>query len=251
MTNETTGTEAKKNALATKLAKNAPYLAGLLVLILVVLAGAWGYHFYQEQNELKAQAALFTYENQMQKLEQEMYDAKLKEQEKGKEAALPVIEKTPESFSKNFSVSATELEKLIIQHKGTRAATVSAIGLADMYSEYGMDAEARRLIDQVKSSTSNAVLQALLALQKISIEGDASQCEAVQGDIAAITAKQELKFLWPEAYLRQAACALSMNKPEQAKSALQKIKADFSDSSASKKAEVLERLLALKNREGA
>ena len=233
-----------------KLAKAAPAIAGIFSTVLLALAGVWGYHMYQESQEKKAQEELYVFEFKIETIEQEIYNAKLEGQRAKESQPLPVIEKTPAAFERNFAEFIKQYEAKIFDYKSLRAAAVSAILLADKYSQYGMNDKAKKLLAKLESSIPNNVLKALVNLQRISLTEKTMVCEQISSQVESILKDQDLKFLWPEAYLRKAACAISNNDFEKASDAINKLNTDFSDSVAARKIHVLQRLKAIKTREG-
>lgn len=250
MTNEK-DQEITRKSLSVTLFNFAPYFAGALALAIAVAVGAWGYHAYQESLELKAEEELYSFESQIESIEQKLYESQLEKAGESTKAELPSIEKTPESFDKNFSGFIGAFEAAIIKNKGTRAGAVSAIHLADKYSEYELNDKAINLLQVMGSDISNDLLKALLVMQKVSLQKTSDDCSSLISEIDAITKKESLKFLWPEAYLRKAACAMSTQNTALATQALEKLSNEFSDSSAYRKSQVLQRLLATQKREGA
>lgn len=244
-----------KEDLVRKLHRSAPILAGALAAMVVAAVAVWGYSEYQAKQEREAQAELYAYEKQIEDIEKKLYDEVLKEQTKGddkkKDLDLRDIEKTPQSFEKNFAGVIGSFEQTIQKNFGTKASAVSTIFLADKYSEYGMQDKAKALLEKAKSATEDKVLSALLTMQRFAHTATPEQCQEQQSSLEEITNDASLKFLWAEAYLRKAACAWAAGKADEAEATIGKLKADFGESSAARKAEVLQRLIVLKSRENA
>ena len=249
MTEQNQTTATTRSNFESSLANYSKYVAAFAVALVVAGAGAWGYHALQEKQEAEAEEALYSYQSQMAKIEQDLFNAELENMDASKKTEVPAPERTPEIFEKNFSEIVPQYKAVIEKHKGTRAAAVASISLANKYSEYGMQEQAAGLLTQVKERAPSDILKALVSLQQSAIGTE--PCGASIKEMEAITANKKLKFLWPEAYLRKAACAISENNLEQADEVIEKLNSEFAESAAAQKTEWLKRLRAVKAREGA
>ncbi|MCB0420098.1 MAG: hypothetical protein KDD61_03830, partial [Bdellovibrionales bacterium] len=144
----------------------------------IVVGGALlaGYQFFSKRSEMKAMQALYGYEKKLSdKIEQlEKSDAEgIAEESEDKDKKVAKnedskkLEKTPEVLKQNLAEEISELKNFISSHKGTRAAFVGRLTVAQTYSDFGMDQEALEVLNQGTTSFSKDSLFYGLIHQRI------------------------------------------------------------------------------------
>lgn len=238
-----------RQKIAEAIQNNAGIFFGVLVLVALVWGGSWTYGYYQDSQDREARVELYRLESKITKTGEDIFQAEVEKNRDKKDAPLPVIEKTPESFSKSYESLAKELEALIEQHKGKRSALVSALFLADMYSEYGMDERAQALLESTDTqSVGDAVVVGLVRTRLAGLKSSSGQCDAAVGIYEELAANKSFEFLMPQLLIRKVSCLIELGKSAEAQTEIDKLKAEYDKTEAGRMASVYERLLHLKSR---
>lgn len=240
---------AARQKMAENIYKNAPAIFGGIVLMAVVGAGVWAYGYYEKTQNVEARAELYRLEAKITAKSEALFEEATKGTADQKEAKLPEIPKTPESFRENYAELARALESAILERQGTEAALVSAMFLANFYTDYGLSDKALKLLQSLEAHNEQGVVASLAQAQMAALLSGLGQCEAAIGIYEGLEANAEYNFMLPELLIRKTSCLIEVGRNEEAQATIDTLRADHDKTEAARTASVYERLLQLNQRE--
>ena len=212
---------------------------GAVALLLIVAGSSYAFYgFYKNKMEFAAQ--------------EDLYVVTAKHDILVKPATTPegekvAAEKAPE-VKKDLSEVSALYEKVISDHKGTKASIIAATKLADLYSEQGDTEKALEVIKTVESKVKPSGLVEGLALMTIGRHYEMSgKCDMAVKPWESVLEAPSLKFLHSEAHLKLGLCYENLNDLDQAKTHYKVLSDDYGDSAAGRTGK---RLLSLINSNG-
>jgi predicted negative regulator of RcsB-dependent stress response len=238
---------------------------GIAVVGVLIGLGLVGLNWWKSNQEMKASAAYYKIEKELQK-KQEQFDLfesstqiraaaedarkldKKKAQnkkDKTNEGELPAIEGLAATgdLTKDYGQIPQQLESVIQSFPNSAAGQLAALTGASLYLKHGQFDQALGILSKTKKSTD--LMQGLVSFQKAKALADAGQCPEAVKEIDSLLKVKATKFVHQEAQLKQAFCYEKMKELDKAEQIYRKLMAEQVGSPTSKMAEKFLRLLLL------
>lgn len=221
LTKEEVRTPDKMTLILDKMAfwmgKNVVLVASLVIGLLVI-GGAFSVFDYfktKKENDLQSE---------MSKIERQYTDKKTKFKEAlqaenikapaatKKETPTPVLVKATGDLEKDYGSEVTGFQDLVAKNPNSKAAQMSAIYLADIYSDYKQPEKAIDALNKVvPKNDASDILSALAVNLKAGLLADQGNCPQAIDIWQNIIKQKKADFLHGEAKLRSAVCYEKMN----------------------------------------
>lgn len=210
---------------------------GALILVggVVVLVSV-----QNEKKEKKAQESYFA-------VEKKLLDLKSKQTNTKDKKAVP-------TDTVNFAQVKSDLEKVIAEFTGSKAAQMAAIHLAGLFSDENNFDSALSVLQKVENKDSGLV-NTLVQQQIGQIFADNNKCQEAINVWQKILNRKESSFIHNDVKIQQALCYTKLNDLSKAEEILtnlsnQALNSDISGSSTAKEAEKYLRLIRFKKASG-
>jgi tetratricopeptide (TPR) repeat protein len=219
--------EQVKNPDQVKLAldKTMQWLRKNVVMVAILLLGfvgagaawsVWEYFNHAAEEKMQGELAL---------VEKEYFEKK----NDFKEAAAPAPKPTDKNakkeqlkakasgdLQKDYGSIVERLKSIVDKEPKSKAATMAALYLAEIYSEYKKPQEAVDVLNQVSGDKARDVLSALVINLKAGLLADQGDCQKAIGIWQNVTEQKKVAYLHDEAKLRMALCYEKMNDTDKA-----------------------------------
>lgn len=221
-------------------------IVGLVVgaLLIVGAAGA-AYNFVDEKKEKTLQEKYFQYETEyLKKKEQfELYTSTVNApvDPKTKQAAPVQGTKATGDLVQDYGSVVTGLQSLIAESSNSKAATLSALLLVDIYKSYEKKTESVEVLKKVQSGRGAL---ALLASAELGTQlANNQDCEGAIKTWSSLLQDKAAAFLVPQLKLKIGLCSETLGQKDKAQEYYKQVIAEAKDSAAGKSAEKYLRLL--------
>lgn len=236
--------------------------AVFLVFIVSGLAwSVWGYMSAQKELKLQSEVAL---------AEKDYFEKKNKFKEAARQAELkkqtPPVKDNKKSEEKDETAATGDLQKdygslvetfsgIVDKNPNSKAASMSALYLAEIYTEYKMPEKAMQALEKVSARKTKDVLAALVLNKKAGLMADQGECSKAVDVWQNLSGQKQLNYIHDEAKLRMALCYEKMNETSKAEQLYTELSSKMSDDpemdrSVAEDAKKYLRLLKIRQSEG-
>ncbi len=202
--------------------KNVVMVAGV-VISLLVLGGAFSVFDYfktKKENELQSEMSRIErqYTDKKTKFKEALQaenikaPAATKKETLKQETPMPALVKATGDLEKDYGSEVTGFQDLVVKNPKSKAAQMSAIYLAEIYSEYKQPEKAIETLNKVvPKNDASDILSALAVNLKAGLLADQGNCPQAVDIWQSIIQQKKADYLHGEAKLRSAVCYEKMN----------------------------------------
>lgn len=224
--------------------QHSQLLLGAVAAFLIIGGGITAVGYFNQKSELKAQEDFFTIDKKYSEKKRKFEEALRAQAQK---AAAPVasakdkkaspVQILPEGITasgdlqKDYENLPAELEAVVKQHAGRSAATMSALRLAELYTDYKQSDKAVEVLSQVTTHGPKDLLSGLAINLKATLLADSEKCTEALTEWDKVLQVKSLSFLHGEAKLKSALCYEKMNNTEKAMAIYSELSAQTPDAS--------------------
>ena len=221
----------------------------VIAVVVIFLLGGIGYTAYNWQSNRKetaAQTAFYSGRKTLQDIKKSYeLDPKAVLAAEKKNEKPPEQKKKTGNLEQDLGPAVTQLEAVLKEHSGTRAATLAALELAPVYEEYKQIDRAQTVLQtSISGLKKSELLWGLANLQLGNAQQMKGSCQEAIQTWTAVSSSKDHTFLQGEALLRQALCYEALSQKEKAVELYRKVSQDFADSDAGKSAKKYLRLIS-------
>jgi predicted negative regulator of RcsB-dependent stress response len=121
------------------------------------------------------------------------------------------IEVATGDLQKDFGPYVEKFTELVNREPKSKAGQISAMYLAEMYTDYKQPEKALEVLNKVSGEKANDVISALILNLKAGLIADKGDCQAAVSIWENVTKEKKVAYLHDEAKLRMALCYEKMN----------------------------------------
>ena len=210
---------------AAWISKNITLVIGVIVGLLVMGGIYTAVDYFNGQKESHLQGEMSRVEHQYTEKKTKFKDAEQAENAKKpasakkdkNETPAPVLVKATGDLEKDYGPEVSGFEDLVAKNPNSKAGQMSAIYLADLYSEYKQPGKAIEALNKVAPQNEPTdVVSALVINLKAGLLADQGDCAQALQIWQKIMAQKKMDYLHDEAKLRSAVCYEKMNETAKA-----------------------------------
>lgn len=216
----------------------------IVVALLIVGAGITGYSMWSDHREAQIQEEYFKFEKDYLDKKQAFQQAALPVNPKAPQNAQPQSVKASGDIEADYGTVVKEFKTIVEQNPKTKAAKMSALNLAEIYSSYGKTDEAIEVLNKVTSGSD--MLAALVLTQVGTLQADKQDCKSALASWDKALSNKTAGFLSSSLFLKQGLCHESLGDIAQAEASYTKAKESAKEGATAKSAEKYLRLLRVK-----
>jgi predicted negative regulator of RcsB-dependent stress response len=238
-------------------------LIGSIIAFIVVGVGLSVYGTMSEKKESKAQGAYAQFEKTYLDKKRGFEEADREalrpppKDPKNPEAKAPTKPKASGDMEKDYGPEVAGFQKVMTDHKSTKAAQMAALNLSEVYLNYKKADEAQQVLQQVEPQSQGKDLVSNVVLTQYgNVLSDKGDCPGAVAQWAKVLAHKEVAFLHDSLRLRSGFCYEKMNDLTKAEELYKKVSQNadepkeltngFAEPGLGKEAEKYLRLLKLK-----
>ena len=157
---------------------------------------------------------------------------------------MPNFDPSKLDFEKTYGDLPERLEKRIAIYRDTRAAMISAVDLAGLYSLHKKYDKALAVLKEISPHKDNP-LYALVQVRAASLEMELKKFSDAAADLQSVINNSSDEFLHPSALLKLGICYEQMGNWDQARETYSRVTTEYADTQAGHDARDYLRLLEL------
>jgi predicted negative regulator of RcsB-dependent stress response len=246
--------------VASLIAKHWALVTGAFALLILAVAAALGFQWWQDSQEKAAREDIFQAEQPLYKLRDEndkkSADKALKDAQAKKDAAKKDSKAQPKEdeaepdlpqvadFSKDYLPKIEPVKAAILRNAGRKVALTSALALAQFVEDQKHPDVGIDVLEKTLQTAKPSELFFVLAKVELgNLYAETAQYEKAKNHYTELVNSQSAKFMLGEVLLRLGLCAQKLGQMDQAKAMYNRVVTEFSGTDAANSAKNFLRLL--------